>query len=49
VLISAATREVQPVTSLDGHAVGSGRPGPLWRRVYQELQRYKSELTGTPW
>jgi D-alanine transaminase len=47
--ISAATREVQPVTRLDGDPVGTGRPGPLWRRVYQELQRYKRELAGTPW
>ena len=49
VWISAATREVQPVTSLDGHPIGSGKPGPLWRRVYQELQTYKRELAGTPW
>jgi D-alanine transaminase len=49
VWISAATREVQPVTSIDGHAVGSGRPGNLWRRVYEELQRYKRELEGTSW
>jgi len=49
VWISAATREVQPVTTLDGHPVGSGRPGPLWRRVYEELQLYKQELAGTPW
>jgi D-alanine transaminase len=49
VWISAATREVQPVTSIDGHAVGAGKPGPLWRRVYEELQRYKRELAGTPW
>jgi len=49
VWISAATREVQPVTVLDGHPVGNGRPGPLWRRVYEELQRYKQELAGTPW
>ena len=47
--LSAATRELQPVTSLDGHAVGSGRPGPLWKRLYEELQRYKQELAGTPW
>jgi D-alanine transaminase len=49
VWLSAATREVQPVTALDGHPVGSGRPGPLWRRVYEEFQRYKEELAGTPW
>jgi len=49
VWLSAATREVQPVTSLDGRAVGGGKPGPLWRRVHEELQRYKRELAGTPW
>jgi D-alanine transaminase len=47
--ISAATREVQAVTRLDGRPVGNGRPGPLWRAVYEELQRYKHELAGTPW
>jgi D-alanine transaminase len=49
VWISAATREVQAVTRLDGRPIGSGRPGTLWRRIYQELQRYKRELAGTPW
>jgi D-alanine transaminase len=49
VWISAATREVQAVTTLDGRPVGSGKPGPVWRRVYDELQRYKRELSGTPW
>ena len=49
VWISAATREVQAVTSIDGHAVGTGKPGPLWRRVYDELQRHKQELAGTAW
>jgi D-alanine transaminase len=49
VWLSAATRELQPVTSIDGHAVGTGKPGPVWRRVYDELQRYKQELQGTPW
>lgn len=49
VWISAATREVQPVTTLDGRPVGSGKPGPQWRRIYDELQRYKRELAGTPW
>jgi D-alanine transaminase len=47
--LSAAVREVQPVTRLDDRAVGSGKPGPVWRRVYDELQRYKAELAGTPW
>jgi D-alanine transaminase len=41
--LAAATREVQPVTRLDGQAVGSGRPGHLWRRVYEAWQSLKSE------
>ncbi len=47
--ISASTREIQPVTLLDGRPVGTGKPGSLWRRVYDELQTYKQELAGTPW
>jgi D-alanine transaminase len=49
VWISAATREVQPVTLLDGKPVGTGKPGPAWRRIYEEWQRYKHELAGQPW
>ena len=47
--ISAATREVQPVTKLDGKPVGTGKPGPVWQRVYEQWQRYKRELQGQPW
>ena len=39
--LAAATREVQPVTTLDGKVVGSGQPGPLWRRVYERYQVLK--------
>jgi D-alanine transaminase len=49
VWLSAATRELQPVTTLDGRPIGTGKPGPHWRAVYEELQRYKRELAGTPW
>ena len=47
--LSAATREAQPVTELDGKPVGAGKPGPVWRRLHEELQRYKRELAGQPW
>jgi D-alanine transaminase len=49
VWISAATREVQPVTRLDDKPVGTGKPGSVWRKVYDQLQRYKRELAGQPW
>jgi D-alanine transaminase len=49
VWLSAATREVAAVTQLDGRPVGAGKPGPLWRRLYDELQTYKQEVAGQPW
>jgi D-alanine transaminase len=49
ILLGAATREVQPVTSLDGKPVGNGRPGPVWRRLYDAYQAYKQEVSGSPW
>lgn len=39
--LAAATREVQAVTRLDELPVGTGVPGPLWRRVYDAYQRLK--------
>jgi D-alanine transaminase len=47
--LSSAAREILPVTVLDGAPVGSGQPGPVWRRLYAELQLYKGELAGQPW
>jgi len=47
--LSAATREVAPVTRLDGRPIGSGSPGETWRRLYNEFQRFKQELAAQPW
>jgi len=50
--LSAATREVQPVCTLDGRPVGpmgNGRPGPLWRALHAEFQALKRELQRQPW
>jgi D-alanine transaminase len=49
ILLGAATREVQPVTTLDGKPVGGGKPGPVWRKLYDAYQAYKQQLAGTPW
>jgi D-alanine transaminase len=49
VWITASTREVQAVTLLDNQPVGTGKPGPIWRRIYDEFQTYKHEVAGTPW
>jgi D-alanine transaminase len=32
-MLTAATREVLPITRLDGRPVGNGRPGPIYRRL----------------
>lgn len=41
VWITSSTREILPITTLDGEPVGAGRPGPVWRRFYDQLQAYK--------
>ncbi len=45
VLISSATKEVLPVTTLDGHPVGHGalrgKPGPVYAKLYQAYQAAK--------
>jgi len=45
VLLSSATKEVLPVTMLDGEPVGHGalrgKPGPVYARLYEAYQRAK--------
>lgn len=40
-LLSNATKEVLPVTRLDGQPIGSGRPGPIYEQLYAGYQRAK--------
>jgi len=46
--LAFATRGVLPVTSLDGQPVGSGHPGPLFKRMHAAFLDYIDELAGTP-
>jgi D-alanine transaminase len=39
--LTSATKEVLAVTRLDGKAVGAGKPGPVFRRVYKLYQNFK--------
>ena len=41
-LLTSATKEVLPVTRLDGRPVGTGRPGPVYARVYEAYQNAKA-------
>ena len=43
-LISSATKEILPVTVLDGRPVGSGRPGPVYQALYKAYQAAKQAL-----
>ncbi len=43
VWISSSTREVMPVTRLDGTLVGTGRPGSLWQRIDACYQDFKAD------
>jgi len=42
VLLSSATKEVLPVVTIDGKTIGSGRPGPVYHRLYQAYQAAKA-------
>ena len=39
--LTSSTKEILPVTRLDGEPVGSGRPGPLFRRT---LEAYRARI-----
>jgi D-alanine transaminase len=41
--LTSSTREVLPVTKLDGDRVGAGRPGHVWKRAYALFQACKGD------
>jgi len=41
ILLSSATKEVLPVTLLDGRPVGNGKPGPIYEKLHALYQRAK--------
>ena len=43
--LSSSSKEVLAVTRLDGKPVGTGKPGPLFRRMHALYQDYKATLT----
>lgn len=44
--LTSSTKEVLAVTTLDGRPVGSGVPGPMFRRMHSLFQEYKAKLAG---
>jgi D-alanine transaminase len=41
--VSSSTKEVLPVTTLDGAAVNSGMPGEVWKKMDMLYQQYKQQ------
>jgi D-alanine transaminase len=44
VWITSSTKEIAPVTRLDGKAVGDGLPGPVWESMIELFRRYKDAV-----
>jgi D-alanine transaminase len=44
VWLASSTREVLPITRLDGRPVGDGRPGPLYQRIDALYQHFKATV-----
>jgi D-alanine transaminase len=42
-LLSSATKEVLPITLLDGKPVGTGLPGPVYAKLYAAYQKAKEQ------
>ncbi|HCU53494.1 MAG TPA: D-amino acid aminotransferase [Gammaproteobacteria bacterium] len=44
IMLSSSTKELLPITTLDGLPVGTGQPGPLHARLHGHYQDYKREF-----
>jgi D-alanine transaminase len=44
VWLTSSTKEILPLTKLDGRQIGDGRPGPVWRRMRDLFQQYKVKI-----
>ena len=42
--VSSSSKDVLPIVALDGQTVGSGRPGPVFARMYQLYQEFKQKV-----
>jgi D-alanine transaminase len=43
-LLTSSTREVMPITSLDGRSIGDGKPGAMFAQLYPLYQTFKKEI-----
>jgi D-alanine transaminase len=43
-LMTSSTREVLPITQLDGKPVGTGKPAAMFTQLYSLYQTFKREV-----
>jgi len=46
--MSSSSRAIVPISTLNQHAVGKGKPGPMWLQMTQLYQEYKIKLMRAP-
>jgi D-alanine transaminase len=46
--LTSSTKEVLAITTLDGQAVGGGKPGPVFWRMHALYQDYKTRVMRAP-
>ncbi len=46
--LTSSTKEILPVTTLNGNAVNDGKPGKRWREMSHHYQVYKQQLRDSP-
>ncbi len=44
VWVTSSSKEIVAITELDGKPVGSGKPGPVFRKAWQHYQDFKNEV-----
>lgn len=44
VWLSSSSKEILPIVTLDGQAVGNGEPGPMYKHMIQLYQNYKATV-----
>ncbi|HUX91256.1 MAG TPA: D-amino acid aminotransferase [Gallionellaceae bacterium] len=47
-LLTSSTKEVLPITTLDGKPVGNGKPGAMFARLHTLYQNFKREVMRQP-
>ncbi len=45
--VTSSSKEVLAIVELDGKRIGDGRPGPMFRRMYQLYQEFKQKVMRT--